>query len=110
MTDLFKALGDETRLRILAQLLNGERCVCEIEAGLELTQSNASRHLGTLKRCGILQSRKQAQWTYYKMNPDFIKNEIRLYEYLKEELVTLPFYRIDKEKFDECRKKNICGC
>ncbi len=42
MIDTLKAIADETRLRILAQVLQGEMCVCEIEASLGLTQSNAS--------------------------------------------------------------------
>lgn len=50
MLDILKALADETRLRILSQVLRGEMCVCEIEECLGLTQSNASRHLTTLKK------------------------------------------------------------
>ena len=70
MTDVFKALSDETRLRILSLILKGEMCVCEIEDCLGLTQSNASRHLTALKNAGILSSSKQAQWAYYSMRND----------------------------------------
>lgn len=62
MVDILKALADETRLRIVAILLQGPLCVCEIEACLSLTQSNVSRHLTVLKRAGILDSYKVAQW------------------------------------------------
>ena len=49
LTRLFRALGDETRLRIVALLSHGELCVCHIEAALDLNQSTASRHLGILR-------------------------------------------------------------
>ena len=58
MVDIFKALAEETRLRIFAQIIKGDMCVCEIEECLHLTQSNASRHLTALKRAGILDSYK----------------------------------------------------
>ena len=56
MIDILKALADESRLRILSQILKGEMCVCEIEHCLSLTQSNASRHLNILEKAGILDS------------------------------------------------------
>nr|HXK57067.1 metalloregulator ArsR/SmtB family transcription factor [Gammaproteobacteria bacterium] len=49
---LFKALSDETRLRILCLLLEGELCVCDIMAVLQLPQSTVSRHLAYLKNAG----------------------------------------------------------
>ena len=45
---MLKALGDETRIRIVNILRDGPLCVCEIESILEITQSNASRHLSKL--------------------------------------------------------------
>lgn len=110
MVDIFRALGDETRLRMLAQIFQEERCVCEFEECLGLTQSNASRHLMTLKRSGILLSRKKAQWTYYRMNPDFVESHKNLYEYLKEELVKSQTYHQDSKKFAEFKQNNRCGC
>lgn len=62
---IFKALADETRLRILLLLLDGELCVCEIIAALELPQSTVSRHLAYLKRTGWVSDRKQGVWMYY---------------------------------------------
>jgi ArsR family transcriptional regulator len=65
---IFKALADETRLRILLLLLDGELCVCEIIAALELPQSTVSRHLAYLKRTGWVSDRKQGVWMYYSFN------------------------------------------
>lgn len=66
-----KALGDETRLRaILLMALEGELCVCELMVALELPQPKISRHMGLLRDVGILKSRRQAQWVFYRLNPD----------------------------------------
>jgi len=100
MVEIFKVLGDETRLRILAQILKEEMCVCEIEACLDLTQSNASRHLTILKRAGILLSYKKAQWVYYKINGAFINKHALLFEYLSEEVKKLSCYDGDCEKLE----------
>ena len=78
MIDILKALAEETRLRIFAQIIKGDMCVCEIEECLELTQSNASRHLTALKRAGILDSYKTAQWAYYKVSDTFITEKYSL--------------------------------
>lgn len=64
---LFKALGDETRLRIVALLSHGELCVCHLEAALALTQPNASRQLAVLRSAGVVEPRRQGNWTYYRL-------------------------------------------
>ncbi len=65
---IFKALADETRLRILALLIEGELCVCEIMAALELPQSTISRHLAYLRNSGWVQDRRQGVWMYYRLS------------------------------------------
>lgn len=109
MLNILKALADETRLRILSQILKREMCVCEIEAGLCLTQSNASRHLNILKKVGILESYKNAQWTYYKISDEFIKENKELYDYLRMKINKLPSYENDSIKFDKCKQQNLCS-
>jgi ArsR family transcriptional regulator len=109
MIDILKALADESRLRILSQILKGEMCVCEIEHCLSLTQSNASRHLNILKKAGILDSYKNAQWTYYKISDEFMNNNKELYDYLKIKVSTLPFYLDDCSKLEDCKLQNLCN-
>lgn len=66
--DIHRALSDETRLRIVIVLGElGELCSCDIESGLEITQSRASRHLGTLRQAGIVEDRREGQWVYYRL-------------------------------------------
>ena len=65
---MFRALGDETRLRIVALLVHGELCVCHVEKALGLSQPNASRQLSILKNAGIVDSRRQGTWMYYRLD------------------------------------------
>ena len=82
IVEIFKALSDENRARILSLLLNKELCVCEIETILDMTQSNVSRHLSKLKEAGIVSIRKDSQWIYYRISESFIEDNKELYEYL----------------------------
>jgi ArsR family transcriptional regulator len=67
LTKLFRALGDETRLRIVAMLSHGELCVCHLEKALELPQPNVSRQLGILRMAGVVDARRDGTWVYYKL-------------------------------------------
>jgi ArsR family transcriptional regulator, arsenate/arsenite/antimonite-responsive transcriptional repressor len=67
MEQLFQALGDTTRLRILGLLLTGEVCVCHIHESLKIQQSKASRHLAYLRRTGLVQSRRDGLWVHYRL-------------------------------------------
>lgn len=110
MTDIFKALAEVSRLRILALLMQRELCVCEIESTLNLTQSNASRHLTILKKCGIVSSRKDAQWTYYSISPEFKEEHSSLWQYLTEHLPELSSYTADQETCKKCIERKLCSC
>ena len=68
---LFKAMADQTRLRILALLSGGEVCVCDIHETLGIPQPRASRHLAYLRRTGLVLDRKEGLWVYYRLaDPD----------------------------------------
>lgn len=69
MVRLFRALSDETRLRIVALLSHGELCVCHLEAALELAQPKVSRHLGVLKHAGVVLARREGSWVHYRLAP-----------------------------------------
>ena len=64
---LFRALGDETRLRIVALLSHGELCVCHLEDALRLSQPKVSRHLGILRLAGVVDYRREGSWVYYRL-------------------------------------------
>ncbi len=65
---IFKALSDGTRLRIVKLLENGELCVCDIVAALDMVQPKVSFHLGALKEAGLIKDRKQGKWIRYSLN------------------------------------------
>jgi ArsR family transcriptional regulator len=67
---LFRALGDETRLRLIDRLRQGEQCVCDLTDELETGQSRLSFHLKTLKDAGVVTDRRDGRWVYYALNPD----------------------------------------
>lgn len=60
-----RILSDPNRLRIMCLLLRGERCVCEVEGELDISQQLASHHLNVLKEGGFLASRKEGTASYY---------------------------------------------
>lgn len=90
-----KALADNNRLRIMNLLFQGELCVCEIEEILGLSQTNVSRHLIKLSQSGLLDTRKEAQWVYYRINDDFIKEHSHLARYLKTSFENNEACRLD---------------
>jgi ArsR family transcriptional regulator len=65
---IFKALSDETRLRILKLLEKGELCVCDIVASLDMIQPKVSFHLGVLKDAGLIKDKKQGKWIHYSID------------------------------------------
>jgi ArsR family transcriptional regulator len=68
LAHIFKALCDESRLRILTLLLQrGELCVCDIEAATEFTQTKTSRHLSYLRRVGLVKTRREGLWMHYSV-------------------------------------------
>lgn len=83
---ILKALGDETRIRIVNILRKGPLCVCEIESILEITQSNASRHLNKLMSANIVTYYKEAKYVYYKLNEEILKQHTFIQTVLDNEL------------------------
>ena len=68
LEEVFKALADRTRLRILALLGNNEVCVCHIHDSLGLPQPTVSRHLAYLRRSGLVAARRDGVWMHYQVS------------------------------------------
>ena len=64
---ILKSLSDETRLKIVRFLLDGEKCVCEIFPHVKRTQSTVSIHLGHLEEAGVLESRRDGKRIFYRI-------------------------------------------
>ena len=68
--EVYRVLGDPTRLRILGMLRVREACVCELVARLPMSQPAVSQHLRRLRQAGVLTERRQKQWIYYAIRSD----------------------------------------
>ena len=80
----FRALADETRLKIIDRLRDGEECVCNLTGPLGTRQSLLSFHLRILKEAGLLHDRKQGRWVYYSLNLDALDAMVEELEALKK--------------------------
>lgn len=72
---LFKALSDETRLKIIDMLSCGELCACDILKPFNITQPTLSYHMKILTECGIVNADRRGAWTHYTLNGE-IANQI----------------------------------
>ncbi|MDD2755153.1 MAG: metalloregulator ArsR/SmtB family transcription factor [Methanothrix sp.] len=66
--EIFKAMADPCRLKILSLLREGELCVCEIMVGVDRPQSSTSHHLSILKDAGLIKERKDGRWSRYRLS------------------------------------------
>ncbi len=107
----FKALSDDTRLRILGLLLEGELCVCELMAILGLPQSTISRHLAYLKHSGLVDDRREGVWMHYRLAEGGGALHKDLLDLLQKDLLAMPRVREDHEtlrKYFPERAAKIC--
>ncbi len=96
LMNVFKALSEETRLRILKLLENGELCVCDLVAALDMIQPKVSFHLAVLKEAGFIKDRKQGRWTHYSIDDS---------DFFRRFLLVSVLQRISKDAVAEDKKK-----
>ncbi len=73
LADLFKVLGDSTRIKILCALFEAEMCVCDIAALLGMTQSAISHQLRVLKQARLVKYRKDGKVVYYSLDDEHVR-------------------------------------
>ncbi|MCS1350594.1 metalloregulator ArsR/SmtB family transcription factor [Mechercharimyces sp. CAU 1602] len=79
VSSIFKALADETRLKIAYMLAQeGECCVCDVANVLETSIATASHHLRLLKNQGLAKSRKEGKWVLYSLDDDHVLTLIQM--------------------------------
>jgi len=83
MLTIFKALSEETRLRIIKLLQRGELCVCDIVAALDTIQPKVSFHLSVLKEAGLIKDRKQGKWVHYRIDDSDMFRRFLLFSVLE---------------------------
>jgi len=74
LVKVFRALSDETRIRILKVLQERECCVCEVMQALDISQSRASRNLGILEDAGFVRSRRDGLWVVYAIDEQIVNS------------------------------------
>ena len=107
---IFQSLEDETRLRVLALLLEEEElCVCDLMAVLQLPQSTVSRHLSHLRNAGWLRDRREGVWIYYSIlrQPGPLQQSLLpiLRHFLRDEAVA----KSDIERLRGLSRGNVCA-
>jgi ArsR family transcriptional regulator, arsenate/arsenite/antimonite-responsive transcriptional repressor len=105
---LFKALSEETRLRILCLLLEGELCVCDIMDVLQLPQSSVSRHLSYLKNAGWVNDRRCGVWMYYSLPQGGSDLHDGLLNYLRQHLPVFEVAVADRQRLADFNRHNRC--
>ena len=99
LVKVFRALSDETRIRILKVLLERECCVCEIMQALDISQSRASRNLGILEGAGFVKSRREGLWMVYAIDEQAMNSYVAaLIEVLRGSLVNEEIMLWDRER------------
>ncbi len=73
IVEVFKALCDENRIKILKLLQSGEKCACHLNDGINVTQSTMSHHMKVLCDSGIVVGRKQGKWMHYSISAEGVQ-------------------------------------
>jgi ArsR family transcriptional regulator len=103
----FKALSDETRLRVLNLILERECCVCEIMQALEISQSKASRHLSALYDAGFLKFRKEGLWSLYSVDESMEDGLSDMVSAAKKSLIENKEAKMDRERLKTTKRTGM---
>ena len=110
LAGIIKSLEEETRLRIMALLLDAEElCVCEFMAVLQLPQSTVSRHLSLLKNAGWLSDRRAGVWIHYSLAKDLSPTHKTLVAALRAILIKNEAADKDRERLSKLGSGKCCG-
>ncbi len=99
LENLFRALADKTRLRILALLGNNEVCVCHMHDSLGLPQPTVSRHLAYLRKSGLVAVRRDGVWMHYQVSRSLSPVVQRVLTAAVDALRQLPATTQDRKQF-----------
>ncbi len=107
--NVFSALADETRLRILNLLGEGELCVCDLMRVLKEPQSKISRHLAYLRRSRLVEGRRQGLWMYYRSaKPDGVSGGVL--RALARHNTEIPEFKSDIREFHRTKGCLVACC
>lgn len=108
--NVFRALSDPSRIRIVKMLEERELCVCEIREVLNLSTSTVSKHLSILRDAGLVLDWKEGKWVNFKLNSAVADTLIRpLLGVLKDGLADEKQVRQDREKVKRVDRNKLCS-
>ncbi|MGD1821120.1 MAG: ArsR/SmtB family transcription factor [Pleomorphochaeta sp.] len=108
ITNIIKIFSDQNRLRIINLIKDDLLCVGEIQTILNIKQSNVSRHLEKLKALDILIQQKQAQWIYYKLDKEKLKQYAFITDLLYQDINNSQIYKEDLSKLEKYKNSKMC--
>lgn len=98
--NLFKALADRTRLRLISLLGDSEVCVCFLVEILKTSQPKISRHLAYLRRAQIVAARREGKWMHYRLTEPPDEHATRILREVRASLGEHPEFQRDREKLE----------
>jgi ArsR family transcriptional regulator len=101
LEDVFKALADKTRLRILALLGDTEVCVCHLHDTLDVPQPTVSRHLAYLRRVGLVDARRDGLWIHYRVSRSLDPVVRAVVDAAIHALTHVPLANRDRKQFEK---------
>ena len=105
---MFRAFSDRTRLRILHLLLEGELCVGDLVRILRVPQPRASRHLAYLRRAGLVLTRRNGLWNFYRLAPANTAFQRNLVKCLRSCFHDVPELEADERRAAAVQKSGGC--
>src|SRR5438067_9967226 len=96
--DLFKALGDRTRLRLISLIGDSEVCVCFLVEILKTSQPKISRHLAYLRRARVVTARREGKWMHYRLTEPPDEHAARIFREVRTFLSEHPEFQRDRER------------
>ncbi|MCX5810330.1 MAG: metalloregulator ArsR/SmtB family transcription factor [Proteobacteria bacterium] len=108
LTQMYKALSEDMRLRVVMLLTHGEICVCDLMAIFGESQSKVSRHLAYLKHSGLVKSKRVGTWMHYSLKEPLDSTIDAQVTFMKQQLSQLPVFLRDEEKMQDIKKQKLC--
>ncbi len=105
---IYKALSEEIRLRIIMLLTHGELCVCDLMEIFQETQSKISRHLAYLKHSGFVKNRRVGTWMHYSLKESMDKYKLAHISFMKQYLSEMAPFKNDVKKMEEVKQLKLC--
>ena len=101
LENLFKALADRTRLRLISLIGDSEVCVCFLVEILKTSQPKISRHLAYLRRAQIVAARREGKWMHYRLTEPPDEHAARILREVRASLGEHPEFQRDREKLEK---------